>query len=134
MSDNKPKAWTDSEKIALLTSIVAAAGPFKWENVALPAGRTRKACLHVYTKALQEAKEIPMGDGADAEAVKKRRSKKSPPATTKGASKGKRGRKEVEETVHESDVTENEEPFMKKVKEEAGSDDGKTTDLGLDEV
>ncbi|KAL8737618.1 MAG: hypothetical protein Q9181_001491 [Wetmoreana brouardii] len=132
MSDNKPKAWTDSEKIALLTSIVAAAGPFKWENVALPAGRTRKACLHVYTKALQEAKEIPMNDGA--EAVKKRRSKKSPSTRTKGAPKGKRGRKEVEETIQESDVTENEEPVMKKVKEEAGSDDGKATDLGLDEV
>ncbi|KAL8868502.1 MAG: hypothetical protein Q9174_004950 [Haloplaca sp. 1 TL-2023] len=120
----KSGRWTDAEKLALLTSILAAAGPFKWENVRLPAGRTRKACLHVYTSAVQQAKEVPMGDNQNAEFVGPPRTKKSPAGKATGTTKGKRGRsKTVLEEHVKSDHSED-EPQKKKIKkEELGSDE-----------
>ncbi|KAL8962467.1 MAG: hypothetical protein Q9183_005153 [Haloplaca sp. 2 TL-2023] len=124
----KSGRWSDAEKLALMTSILAAAGPFKWENVRLPAGRTRKACLHVYTQALHQAKDVPMGDNQNAESVGPPRTKKSPGAKATGPSKGKRGRsKAAPEAPVKSDESDG-EPEKKKVKKEEVESDAERTE------
>ncbi|KAL8638023.1 MAG: hypothetical protein Q9228_004781 [Teloschistes exilis] len=119
--------WTDSEKLALLTSIVAAAGSFKWDDVKLPAGRTKKACVHVYSKALEAAKAIPMNGENEPAIPRKRASKKTPAATKpKGTAKGKRTRAEDKQAAAEvalSDASADEGPKVKKLKGEPTSDD-----------
>ncbi|KAK5103274.1 hypothetical protein LTR16_006946, partial [Cryomyces antarcticus] len=44
------KPWTDSEKYALLMTLIARAGPIKWDKVKLPEGRTQKACTRWFDK------------------------------------------------------------------------------------
>lgn len=66
-----------------------------------------------------------MGDNQNADVVKKSRTKKAPADKPTGTSKGKRGRKESQEVVHESDITGDEGPAKKKVKEELASEDEK---------
>ncbi|KAL9579069.1 MAG: hypothetical protein Q9212_005322 [Teloschistes hypoglaucus] len=120
--------WSDLEKLALLTSIVAAAGPFKWDDVNLPEGRTKKACMHVYAKALETVKTIPMNSGKEPAIPKKRASKKAPAvANTKGTAKGKRTRAQATQAAAEgvlSDASTDDGGLMaKKLKGEPTSND-----------
>ncbi|KAL8734318.1 MAG: hypothetical protein Q9166_001516 [cf. Caloplaca sp. 2 TL-2023] len=133
MSEGKSGRWTEAEKAALMVSIVASFGSAPvWSKVKLPAGRSRMACMHIYYAAMEEAKGVPLGDTKNADAVKKRGPKRS--STKTSPQKGKRGRKTQEETVHESDVSEDEGPTAKKVKMEDGGYEEKAAELDTKEV
>ncbi|KAL8691883.1 MAG: hypothetical protein Q9218_002988 [Villophora microphyllina] len=124
-TNDKTGRWTDAEKSALMVSIVASFGTApNWNNVNLPTGRSRMACWHVYNKAMEAAKGVPMTGGSETATPKKRNTKKSPAeAKPKGTSKGKRGRGEDKDKVVESDVSEDQGPKVKKIKGEPTDDD-----------
>ncbi|KAL8659759.1 MAG: hypothetical protein Q9226_000255 [Calogaya cf. arnoldii] len=111
-------AWTEAEK---------------WDQVKLPAGRSKMACTHAYRHVMEAAKEVALGDNQNADAVKKR-PKKTQSANTpanKATAKAKRthGEEEGHGTLQESDVSDEEKRTVKKVKtehdEELGQFDGK---------
>lgn len=113
-----------------MVSIVASFGDPDWKKVKLPVGRSKMACMHQYYAAIKEAQMIALGDSQNADAVKKRGPKDASSAKN-SPSKGKRGHKE--QNVHESDVSDNEGPMVKKVKNE-GSDDEKAAKYVVQEV
>ncbi|KAL8980921.1 MAG: hypothetical protein Q9205_004143 [Flavoplaca limonia] len=108
--------WTETEKLALMVSIVGSLGAApKWDLVKLPAGRSKMACMHAYRAVMEAAKGVTLGDNQNADAVKKR-PKKSQPSKNATTSKGKRNRNDDE--VQQSDVSETEKPKAKKPKTE----------------
>ncbi|KAL8868501.1 MAG: hypothetical protein Q9174_004949 [Haloplaca sp. 1 TL-2023] len=122
---DKSGRWTDAEKNALFVSIVASFGTPNWSNVKLPAGRSRMACIHVYYKAMEEAKGVTLGDSKNEGAVKKRGPRKpaTGPSPSKAVGHGKRGRKAVSEPPTVSDDSEEERDKKKVKKEEIFSDE-----------
>ncbi|KAL8948959.1 MAG: hypothetical protein Q9222_004896 [Ikaeria aurantiellina] len=123
MSSGKLVRWTEAEKAALLASIVASLGTVNWNKVKLPAGRSRMACIHVYSAIMQEAKGVTMGDNNNADAVRKRGPKQSSPGKTTGTSKRKGRSTLQQEVAMESDDEEETKPLLKKRKAEVKSDD-----------
>ncbi|KAL8663089.1 MAG: hypothetical protein Q9202_004126 [Teloschistes flavicans] len=128
--NDKTGRWTDAEKNALMVSIVASFGPPNWNNIQLPAGRSRMACHHIYYRAMEEAKGVAMGDNKNSDAVKKRGPKKSPAkAKPKGNAKGKRQHEEVQSAAAQSDTSAEEEHKSKKIKGETTGDDETTPEI-----
>ncbi|KAI9878347.1 MAG: hypothetical protein M1830_000279 [Pleopsidium flavum] len=122
--------WTEAEKLALCISIIAASGSPDWKNVKLPAGRTKKACLHVYNSLKKQSEGIALG-GSNTQVVGKPRKK----AVTNGAAvKRKRGGKapKAGEAVDEAD-DENEEGVKLK-KSKTGVDKGIKEEVDEDNV
>ncbi|KAL8802015.1 MAG: hypothetical protein Q9182_004092 [Xanthomendoza sp. 2 TL-2023] len=109
-----------------MVSIVASQGTPNWNQVKLPAGRSRMACVHAYYAAMEGAKEVPLGDTQNADAIKKRGPRAASSAKNSPA-KAKRGRKVQEEIPHESDVSDEEKPQMKKLKKEGSDEDDEDT-------
>ncbi|KAL8676107.1 MAG: hypothetical protein Q9186_007340 [Xanthomendoza sp. 1 TL-2023] len=126
MPEGKSGRWTETEKLALMVSIVASQGTPNWNLVKLPAGRSRMACMHAYYAAMEGAKEVPLGDTKNAGAIKKR-GPRGPSSVKNSPAKGKRGHKAQEEIAHESDVSDEEGPRMKKLKKEESDEDDEDT-------
>ncbi|KAK3706164.1 hypothetical protein LTR37_012865 [Vermiconidia calcicola] len=58
MATSKPKAnWTDAEKIGLLYQIIEKSGAIPWDQLKLPEGRTKKACMVMVDKEKQKVKK-----------------------------------------------------------------------------
>ncbi|KAL8668662.1 MAG: hypothetical protein Q9168_006716 [Polycauliona sp. 1 TL-2023] len=120
--------WSEAEKLALMVSIVHSLGTApKWDQVKLPEGRSKMACIHAYRGAMEAAKTVTLGDNQNADAVKKRSRKNQTSKTTTGG-KGKRARNHEEDQG--SDASEGEKPEVKRVKTEA--EKVKTEDEGVE--
>lgn len=94
-------------------SIIAASGHPDWKRVKLPAGRTKKACLHIYNSLKKQAENVALGDVGTSAVAKPR--KKA--ATNGGPVKRKRGKGvDSVEAVEEADDEEGEGMEVKKPK------------------
>ncbi|KAI4132202.1 MAG: hypothetical protein LQ347_002680 [Umbilicaria vellea] len=79
--------WTDAEKNALLVSIIATNGPVKWDQITIPPGRTKKACIHIYDQAKKQAADHNLNDAGSSSAPATPKTPKTPKkakATTNG--------------------------------------------------
>ncbi|KAL9028933.1 MAG: hypothetical protein Q9196_002761 [Gyalolechia fulgens] len=120
MAESNKTRWSEAEKVALLIALLAAAGPPNWKNVQLPAGRSRMACQHVYMAAVKEAQGVAVGDNKNADAVKKRRSKKVTTPKTKAGSKRKH---DDEKDDSASEISDDEAYKLKKIKTDVESEE-----------
>ncbi|KAI4142861.1 MAG: hypothetical protein LQ341_003083 [Variospora aurantia] len=124
MSESKASGrWTEKEKNALLISLLVAAGPPKWNQVKLPAGRSRMACQHIYFAAVKGAQGVELGDNKNSDAIKKRGPNKATASKAGGVTKRKRGEVD-EEAIQESDISDDGGHKAKKMKHDPEEDDG----------
>ncbi|KAL9019387.1 MAG: hypothetical protein Q9185_003373 [Variospora sp. 1 TL-2023] len=124
MSESKASGrWTEKEKNALLISLLVAAGPPKWNQVKLPAGRSRMACQHIYFAAVKGAQGVELGDNKNSDAIKKRGPNKATTSKAGGVTKRKRGEVD-EEAIQESDISDDGGHKAKKMKHDPEEDDG----------
>ncbi|KAL8761130.1 MAG: hypothetical protein Q9184_002730 [Pyrenodesmia sp. 2 TL-2023] len=134
MSEHKASGrWADSEKLALMISIIASMGTPNWNSIKLPPGRTKYACVHVYNAAMKEAQTLGLGDSKNVEGLKKRAPKNVISADTNGTTKRKRGKK-GEQAFNESEASGDEDRVSKKLKSDEHSEEEKEVKLEADEV
>lgn len=113
------------DQLALCISIINASGPPDWKNVKLPAGRTKKACLHVYNSLKKQSQGIALS-GPETAAVPKPRKKAEKSVTNNGKKRGRPAKAKMSaETVLQGEDDDEEGSDPKKLKlENDDSEDG----------
>jgi hypothetical protein len=119
------------DQLALCISIIHASGPPDWKNVKLPAGRTKKACLHVYNSLKKQSEGIALA-GPDTAAVPKPRKKAEKSVSNNGKKRGRPAKAKMSaETVLQGEDDDDEGSEAKKVKlKKEGSED----EIGIETV
>ncbi|KAK5168988.1 uncharacterized protein LTR77_006297 [Saxophila tyrrhenica] len=97
----KAKPWTDTEKMGLVFQILEKFGTIPWDDITLPEGRTKKACVVMIDKEKQKVKKA-RGEGSEAGATPKKR-KAEGEATPKKASPKKKATKWDQKAVSADD-------------------------------
>lgn len=119
------------DQLALCISIISASGPPDWKNVKLPAGRTKKACLHVYNSLKKQSEGIALA-GLDTAAVPKPRKKAEKSVTNNGKKRGRPAKAKMSaETVLQDEDDDEEGLDRKKVKLENEGNEG---EFGMETV
>ncbi|KAJ9649120.1 hypothetical protein H2201_007239 [Coniosporium apollinis] len=121
MAENLAKsAWTETEKLNFLISVVKHQ-PVKWDEVAIPEGRTKKACQEMFRR-LQASVEKDTDAGKGATNGKETGEPNSPKTPRKRAPSKKKT--DAEAQADEEDGPKTSKPKGSARKKDAGDDNG----------